>query len=233
VDYGLQQTVAPANEPVTTADLKTFLRVDSDDTTQDTLIGSLGIAARQYAETWTGLQLCTATYQLTLDNFLGLNIDRFIGQMPPWAALNLRRLPQLLGSSGLVISRGTLWIPKPPLIAVSQIVYLDPNTQVSTPLDPTKYLVDAATVPGRIMPSYGNVWPVTWEVLNAATITFSSGFSADGTLVPDTIKTAIRLLVGHWYANREAVMPSTTMQLVPVPMAVSALLMANDYGQYR
>lgn len=233
LDYGLQLVTPPANEPVSTGDLKTHLRVDADDTTQDGLIASLEIAARQYVETYTGLQLCTASWNLVLDNFLGLAIDRFIGQMPPWAALNLRRLPQVLGSSGLVISRGTLYLPKPPLGAVSQISYFDPTTQVSTILDPSKYLVDPYTVPARIMPSYGNVWPTTWEVLNAVTISYTAGFSADGSLVPESLKTAIRLLVAHWYAHREAVDLSSTQQLVPVPLAVQSLLMANDYGQYR
>ena len=39
--------------------------------------------------------------------------------------------------------------------------------------------------------------------------------------VPAPIKHAILLMVGHWYANREAVAPG---QMHEVPMAVDALI---------
>lgn len=50
------------------------------------------------------------------------------------------------------------------------------------------------------------------------TITAGYGEAAD---VPSAIKAAILLLVGHWYANREAVTSETATVL---PMAVDALL---------
>ena len=51
-------------------------------------------------------------------------------------------------------------------------------------------------------------------------VTFISGYG-DMTAVPLAIKTAIFLLVGNWYANREAV---TAHAALVLPMAVDALL---------
>lgn len=54
----------------------------------------------------------------------------------------------------------------------------------------------------------------------AVLIEFTAGYG-DADAVPAAIKAAILLLVGHWYANREAV---TSDSAVTLPMAVDALL---------
>lgn len=60
-------TVAPATEPITTAEAKSFLRVDSSD--DDTLIGDLITAARQYVESIVWRSLITQTLRLDLRGF--------------------------------------------------------------------------------------------------------------------------------------------------------------------
>ena len=58
---------APATEPVTTAEAKSHARVDSSD--DDTLIGGLITAARQWAEWYTQRAFITQTWDLKLDAF--------------------------------------------------------------------------------------------------------------------------------------------------------------------
>lgn len=58
---------APTAEPVSTAEAKTHLRVDSSD--DDTYIDTLVKAARYVCEAMTNRQLITATYELYLDGF--------------------------------------------------------------------------------------------------------------------------------------------------------------------
>jgi len=43
--------------------------------------------------------------------------------------------------------------------------------------------------------------------------------------VPEKVKSAIKLLVGHWYKNREAVVTGTVPR--PLEMAVQSLLSQN------
>lgn len=61
------QTVAPTSEPVTTTEAKSHLRVDISD--DDTLIGSLITAAREYCEIYTGRSFATRTYRADLAGF--------------------------------------------------------------------------------------------------------------------------------------------------------------------
>lgn len=61
------QTVAPSSEPVTTAEAKSHLRVDIS--TDDTLIGNLVTAAREYCELYTGRSFAERTYRADLPGF--------------------------------------------------------------------------------------------------------------------------------------------------------------------
>ena len=58
---------APTVEPVSLEELKAHLRVDIDD--DDALITSIGKAARQQAEVYTGRAFCTQTWDLFLDSW--------------------------------------------------------------------------------------------------------------------------------------------------------------------
>lgn len=57
----------PTEEPLTLAEAKAHLRVDSTD--DDAYISSLIIVARQYAETYTARAISLATYLFSLDEF--------------------------------------------------------------------------------------------------------------------------------------------------------------------
>jgi hypothetical protein len=65
----LQLITPAAEEPVSLAEAKRHLRVESAD--DDALIASLISAARQAAETLTGRQFVTARWKLVLDSFPG------------------------------------------------------------------------------------------------------------------------------------------------------------------
>lgn len=60
----LSLTAAPSGQAVTTADAKTFLRVDHS--TEDSLIGDAIKAATEFCQDETGRQYLTATYTLRL-----------------------------------------------------------------------------------------------------------------------------------------------------------------------
>lgn len=60
-------TAPPAVEPISLADAKAHLRVDTS--VEDILIGSLMLTSRLHIETALGLALITQSWQLTLDAF--------------------------------------------------------------------------------------------------------------------------------------------------------------------
>lgn len=65
----LKLIAGPIEEPITLDEAKAHLRVDSDLTADDGLIGALIVAARQGAEHQTGRALMPQTWELALDCF--------------------------------------------------------------------------------------------------------------------------------------------------------------------
>lgn len=66
---GLRLFTAPTVEPVTLAQAKLWLKVETGDTADDALITALIASVRQMAEQKTGRALLGQTWQLTLDAF--------------------------------------------------------------------------------------------------------------------------------------------------------------------
>jgi uncharacterized phiE125 gp8 family phage protein len=94
-------------------------------------------------------------------------------------------------------------LPRPPLVSVTKIEYLDLNDVTQT-LPVVYYRVDADRSPGVIWRDKDYVWPTISDQPNAVTITYVAGYGA-AAAVPARAKQAILLLVGHWYRSREAV----------------------------
>lgn len=69
----------PAEEPVTTAEAKTHLRIASGVTEDDTYIGNLIKAGRYYIEHYTGRPLVSKTYDQYFDYFKNLDIVLYWG----------------------------------------------------------------------------------------------------------------------------------------------------------
>ena len=73
----LKLITAPTQEPVTLGEAKDHLRVDNAD--DDALISALILAARQWAEEYTGRQFVTATWDWMMDGFC----NTFMVPLPP------------------------------------------------------------------------------------------------------------------------------------------------------
>lgn len=96
----------------------------------------------------------------------------------------------------------TMLVPKPPLQAVSAITYIDSNGSTQT-WGSTYYTVDTVSIPARLTPAYQETWPITLNVPNAVTVTFTAGYSSHLGGVPERIKHAIKFLVAHYWSNRQ------------------------------
>jgi uncharacterized phiE125 gp8 family phage protein len=104
-----------------------------------------------------------------------------------------------------------LKVYRPPLISVSFVKYLDSSNVEHTFTD---YVVDTRNEPGVII---FNTLP--GEALlksGAITVRFVAGYGAAETNVPDRIKTAILLLVAHWYEHRETINIGNIVSEVPM-----------------
>lgn len=113
-----------------------------------------------------------------------------------------------------------LLLPRAPLVSVTSVTSYD-TSNTATVLSNTTYFVDTTSEPGRIVLNSGVIWPTSLRSENALVVRYVAGYAS----VPDAIKHALLLLVGHFYQNREQAVKDA---LSSIPMGVEALL-----GPYR
>lgn len=110
-------------------------------------------------------------------------------------------------------------LSRSPVTAISGIIYTD---TAGDPQSWTGYQSDLVGEPARIFPAYGEVYPsARGGDVNSVSVTYTAGYSSDASDVPDSIKAAIKLLVGHWYEHRMAATPEN---LSAAPLAVQHLI---------
>lgn len=96
-------------------------------------------------------------------------------------------------------NRGELLLRFPLVSSVTSVAYVDTAGANQTF---SSYNADLSGIPARLWPNVSTEWPETKEQLKAVTITYVCGY-ANAAAVPDAIKTAIYLMLGRWYENRE------------------------------
>lgn len=158
-------TVAPAVEPISATEAKTWLKVTA--TADDTLIANLIVAARQAVENYCNIKLISQT------------VAEYWSEFPD--------------------NRGELLLRFPLVSSITSVAYVDTASANQTF---SSYNSDLSGIPARLWPNASTEWPETKEQLKAVTITYVCGY-ANAAAVPDAIKTAIYLMLGRWYENRE------------------------------
>lgn len=162
---------------------------------EDALITTLIAAARQWAENFTHRAFITQTWDLKLDDFPDLEC--------------------------------AIELPLAPVSAITSITYVDQNNVTQT-WSSTLYLTDLPSGPtaqrGRISPAYAQYYPVPLTVLNAVTVRFVAGYGASPASVPEAIRAAIKLLIGHWFERRTPVQVGPGLVVAEIPMGVESLL---------
>ena len=114
-------------------------------------------------------------------------------------------------------------LPFPPLVSVESVKYVD-ATAVEQTLLTSVYDVDTVAEPGAVCLASGQSWPIINYQPNPITIRITAGYGANASDVPTIIRSAILLLIGHLYENRES---STPLQIHSLPMGYESVL--NPY----
>jgi uncharacterized phiE125 gp8 family phage protein len=99
----------------------------------------------------------------------------------------------------LASTYGWLTLPYPPLVSVTSITTIGVDG-AATVIDPSLYLVDTSSEPGRIGLPNGQPWPMNLRAFQPVTVRIVVGY----TVVPEDLVQAMRLLVAHYFENRVA-----------------------------
>jgi len=114
-----------------------------------------------------------------------------------------------------------LTIPLPPLQSVT-VKYTDAD-DVEATFSSASYVVDTYNEPGRIVLRSDATWPnVTLREANGVAVRFVAGYGDAAADVPQAIRQAMLLMVGHWYENREETVATGNVQRIP--LGIEALL---------
>jgi uncharacterized phiE125 gp8 family phage protein len=219
---GLQRISGPASEPVSVTEALAWLR--QDDPTDSALVASLITAARIYLEGVYDLTMVQTTWKSTIDRF-----PRY-SSSAVWQynsdAIWSQRLPVTQLSGQWYPDRASIRVARPPLVSVSSITYIDGFGNLQT-VDPSIYNVDTTTPRGRIAPAYGQIWPIVRQQLASVQVTYTAGY-ADASSVPETLKTAVKMMVLWMYEHRG----DDNMQF-RLPLTVENLMLSEWDGEYN
>lgn len=116
---------------------------------------------------------------------------------------------------------------RPPIQSVTSVVYVDDNGTSHT-LAASKYVVD---LDGQRV-YIDDVPSATLQQIAGVRVTYVAGYGDSAEDVPARYIQAAKLLVGHYYENREAVVVGQGFSALEVPLAVRFLLML-DRGSYH
>jgi uncharacterized phiE125 gp8 family phage protein len=89
-----------------------------------------------------------------------------------------------------------------PVIQVNAVKYYDTAGDLQTDTL-SNYDLTGTSFASYVEPAEGFDWPVTQDRADAIRIEYTIGYGEATTDIPDTLRHALMLLVGHWYDNRE------------------------------
>lgn len=109
-------------------------------------------------------------------------------------------------------------LPLSPLISIDAIrVYGQSGTY--TTIDPGQFFIDTISRRPRLVREKGQSWPVPGRNANAVEIAFTAGYGDTPEDVPMPIRQAIKLMIAHWYEEREPVVFGHDADTVPLTVA--------------
>lgn len=200
---------APATEPFTVAEVKAYPRIDPLITDDDTQIGVMLQAAREYVEKHTRRALITQTWDVSFPAFPSGSTTRRIVY---GAAFDEQRAPR----------SSRMEMPLPPLQSVTHVKYYD-TSGVQQTWAAASYVVHVEGGHGFVELATGYDWPdVQSDRSNPITARIVCGYGA-ASAVPARIKQAIWILVGDAYSFRESEITGTITSKVE-SQAVDRLL---------
>jgi uncharacterized phiE125 gp8 family phage protein len=189
---------------ISVADAKRHLQIEQIETYYDADIDAYIRTAQEYVEEFTNLTLFDTNIVATWNRF-----------------------PES--------SAGALTLPAWPIDSISQIEYINESGATVSIDENSEVQSSFASTPAFILPLPGEEWPATQpDRVDAVSINFTAGYGPTSATVPHRVKQAIKLLVAHWFKNREAVLTGTISK--ELELAVHSLLnqiRVNEFTEFE
>jgi len=180
---GLSVVTAETEFAITLTEAKNWLRVDGTD--DNTVLTNMLKMSHNWAKRYTHRSLTTQTLKLSIDSIYDVDIPLHEGFY--------------LGIDQ-DISRRSIILPESPVASISNVKYYDDADTEST-FASSKYYLDSASVPARLVLRQGESYPTGLRVANALEITYVAGFGGESA-VPQDIKHACLIYLAFLFEHR-------------------------------
>jgi len=118
------------------------------------------------------------------------------------------------------VNGAPLMLPRAPVASVTSITSYNAS-HVAAVLSTSAYTLLTNSVPPRVVLNDGYGWPTDLRDEAAGVVRAVYGYGTTENDVPEPIRQAILLLIGHWFLQREPTSPGV---LSPIPLGINALL---------
>ena len=186
---------------VTTAQIKSNLRISSSDSTHDTQIEICKDASISVAKEYLQKSLMQRTLKLSLDNI-------------PFSDSVLPNTEGITTGPFLEYRQRSVNLPFSPLVSVTHVKTFDDSDNATT-MASSRYFVDTASDYGRVVLRTGETWDDMLRVANAIEITYVAGYGSVATSVPAGIRQGIIVLASHFFENPEMVIKGQNISVIP------------------
>lgn len=181
---GLEEVTGPTVEPISRIEAREHLRLDDD--VDDAQVRAYTLAARMWAENYTGRALITRTVAQHLDGFSQLDTPLWEG----WKT-----------GPDIIKYENNIELAMAPVISVANVKYFTKDDTEHTWAS-SNYYVDSVREPARIVLRSGGNYPTNLRAANALKITFDAGYGATPNAVPEPIRVAMLQYVAFLYEHR-------------------------------
>lgn len=174
---------------------KQWVNLDADITQDDALLSGLISAAREHIESVTTLVLVDSIFEMRINEYP---------------------------------CDGEIRLPVQPLIGVIDVQHIGNDGEYV--VLSTEDWIAVADEPPRIVQNWnGTFWPAIAARPGGVIVTFRAGYESagspqDATKIPNAVKTALKMLVAHWYEHREATSTDHRNTPTEIPLGVDVLL---------
>lgn len=205
------RTTDPVEAVVSLTEMDAFLRGNGVLESEDSdLIEALILAATEYAEQYTRRAFISQTWTMFLDSFP--QVDSQLGW---WDGVREGSMTE--GPANFIT------LPIGPLQSVTSLSTFN-NSNEETVMDSNDYYLNTASTPGEIILNAGVTWPVNVRISSGVKVVYVCGYGDLSTDVPSALRTAVKMIVTHWYENREYTKTQSDMNQASSPIHVQSIL---------
>jgi hypothetical protein len=227
------RTTVPSTELVTSADMSPMLH--SYPVTEESFLTMTIAAARDLVEAYTGYSLAPSNFIQYADMF---PLQGGFRAGMPFIGIGI--LENQLANQFAYLSKSRspfeLELMRNPGLAITKIEYVDLNGVLQTLLPDTDFTADLTSIPARVMPLPGKLWPIALRGPKAVAIYYTAGYYTNATQLttetqpramgcPPQLKAIVMALTEKWFINRN--------NYGEVPNAIWGLILSNSIINYN